>query len=168
MFICVTKDAESVNNFVGHEGGVAVASTTVLVVVITLATLDVVGESLGHCRVFSVALHDVGHVIADHATKPTALVAHVRQVGAYIRRGGNTNLHTLGVTTSVFGRFAHCGDGPLGNREVGELQNEPVTNFASELQRLGAVSRHPHFATTLFGPRKPNGRAVVFHAAPID
>ena len=30
MFICATKDAESVNNFVGHEGRVAIAGATVL------------------------------------------------------------------------------------------------------------------------------------------
>ena len=44
------NDAEAVDDLVGHEGGVAVTSLAVLVVVVPLTALDVVGERLRYGR----------------------------------------------------------------------------------------------------------------------
>ena len=43
MFFFVSQNAESINDFVWHERRVAITNTTVLVVVVALAALDVVG-----------------------------------------------------------------------------------------------------------------------------
>jgi hypothetical protein len=75
-------DAEAVDDLVGHELGVGVPGPAVLVVVVALATLDVVGERLGNPAGVAVAGDDVGHVVADHPAEPAALVAAVREVGA--------------------------------------------------------------------------------------
>src|SRR4051794_29051395 len=75
------EQAEAIDDLVGHEGGVRVARSAVLVVVVALATLDVVGEGGGYGRrsvvAASVASDDVGDMVADHPTEPAALVARV-------------------------------------------------------------------------------------------
>ena len=60
---------------------------TVMTVVIAFSVLDVVGKSRrNEVRFGPVALHDVGYVVADHATEPAHLVALVGEVVAHIGR----------------------------------------------------------------------------------
>ena len=136
------EDAEPVDDLVGDERGVRVPRLPVLVVVVRLATLDVVGERRRHRCGVAVSLDEVGHVIADHAAEPTALVAHVGEVFCRpdVGRGGDAHGDVVGIPTRIAGSTAHGVDRPLGDGEVGELQDEPVAGLADQLQGLGAIT----------------------------
>jgi hypothetical protein len=74
-------EAEAVDDLVGDERGVRVPCAPVLVVVVALPAGDVIRERLGHRRaVGPVAADDLGHVVADHAAEPAALISRVSQV----------------------------------------------------------------------------------------
>src|SRR6185503_21375732 len=79
------EDAEAVDDLVRHELGVDITGLAVLVVVVALATLDVLGERLRDRGMLAVARDDVGDVVADHAPEPPALVAGVRNIVGDVR-----------------------------------------------------------------------------------
>ncbi len=106
-------------------------------------------------------------MIADHATEPTALIAHVRDVIANIRRRSNTNRDTLWVTTYALSGFVHSLDCPLRNVCVGELQDKSVSNFSGERKSLWPICGNPYFKFTLGSPRKTNARAVVVNCSAV-
>src|ERR1700730_8748171 len=89
--------AEAVDDLVGHEAGMGVADSAVFVVVVTLAPLDVVGERGGHRTALAIAGDEVGHMIADHAAEPAALVAHMADVVTDICRRGDTEGDVTGI-----------------------------------------------------------------------
>ena len=71
-------EAEPLDDLVGHELGVGVAGASVLVVVVSLAARDVVGQApRDRGALAAVAIDDVGDVVADHPAEPAALVERV-------------------------------------------------------------------------------------------
>src|SRR5690606_25934890 len=167
----VAEDAEAFHDVVGHEVSVRVSGTAVLVVVVALASVDVVGEGLRNSPGGAVLGDDVCHVVADHATEPAALFAHVgagilRRV-ADIHGGGDTEFDRVGVATGGLGGVAHGLDHPLGDVDVSELKYETVTDFAGELQREGPVRCYPHVEFGAARPRELQGRSVVLDRAGI-
>src|SRR5690625_2397397 len=140
----LTEDAEPVDDLVGHEVHVGVPGPAVLLVVVVPPTGDVVGQRPRHRPVRAVAGDDVGDVVADHAAEPAALVAHVLPVAADVHRCCDTDGQRVRVPPRLLRRPADLGDHPLGDVEVRELEDEPVTDLAGELQRPGAVGGDPH------------------------
>ena len=166
-----TDDAEAVDDLVGHELRVNVPRLTVLVVVVALSTFDVVGERRRHRTAVAVARHDVGDVVADHATEPTTLVAAVGEPcgGAVgdVRRRSDADRDLVGVAAGRSGRRPHGADGPFGDRQIGQLEDETVADLTGERQCLGSVGGDPHLEPALAGPREADLRTVVVHAAPV-
>ena len=167
MLLGGAENAEAVDHLVGHKVGVGVPGLSVLVVVVTLATLDVVGEGGRHVGVLAVALDDVGDMVADHAAEPAGLVAHVGHVVADIGGGGDADGDLIGVTAGAFGGGAHRVDGPLGDGRVGELEDEPLAGLADERQGLRPVAGAPDLESRLGGPGQGDGGAVVVDLASI-
>ncbi len=56
-----------------------------------------------------------------------------------------------------------CADHPLGDVDVGELEDEPVARLAGGLERERSVGRDPHLELGGARPRELQGRAVVLH-----
>ena len=87
-------------------------------------------------------------MVADHAAEPAALVAAVSETGlgtvGDVGRRGHTDGDGFGIAPRGSGRLSYGRDGPFGDRQVGELQDEPVADLAGERQGLGAVSGHPY------------------------
>src|SRR5690554_5732776 len=156
------EQAEAFDDLVWHELRVGVAGAAVLVVVVALATGDVVGERLRYCAIRPILRDDVGDVVADHPAEPPALVAHVAPVVADVHGCCHAELDRHRIAASCLCGVAHRLDHPLGNIEVGHLQDEPVTDFTGELQRQWAVCRHPHVELRPLAPRELQGRSVVF------
>ena len=69
-----SDDAEPLDDLVGHELGVGVARSSVLVVVVSLASGDVVGQAPRH-RVTLVPItgHEVRDVVPDHPAEPSGI-----------------------------------------------------------------------------------------------
>ena len=153
-------EAEPVDDLVRDEVGVRVAGLAVRVVVVALPAGDVVGQRLrDRGAVRAVAGDDVGDVVADHAAEPAALVAAVRQavVGAVGDVGGrgDADRDRRRVAAGVRRGLAHRRDRPLGDRRVGELQDEPVGDLAGQRERLRAVGGHPDRQPGRRAPREP-------------
>ena len=155
------EEAEAVDDLVGHELGMGVAGPTVLVVVVALAALDVVGQRRRNGGTRPVPRHDVGHVVADHAAEPAALVAHVVDVVADVRGGGDAEGDGVGVAPGVGGGDADGVDRPRGDVGVGELEDEPVADLAGQCQRLRSVCRDPDVEFAGLGPREAQVGALV-------
>ena len=83
-----SEETEAVDHRVGHEVGVSVSRAPVFVVVVPLSLLDVLSQGHGDIgrRVVTVALDDVGHVVAHHAAEPAALIALVCDVVTHVGR----------------------------------------------------------------------------------
>ena len=161
------QHAEAIDDLVGHERGVDVARLSVLVVVVALATLDVVGQRLGDRRGLAVAGDDVGDVVADHAAEPAALVAPVGKVVGDVGGRGDADRDVVGIASGLLGRLAHGGDRPRRHVRIGELQDEAVGHLADQLQRFGPVAGHPDLGPALRRPREANRRAPVLHLAAV-
>src|SRR5262249_22678604 len=140
-------DAEAIDDLVGHEGGVRVAGLPVFVVVVALATLDVVGERLRYGRVLAVPADDVRDVIADHAAEPAALLAGVHEVSIApvgdVRGRSHADVDAGGIAPCRARGLAHGAYGPLGDRWIGELEDEAVTDLARQRERLRSICRDP-------------------------
>ena len=166
MIGCGAEQAEPVDDLVGHEVGVRVTGPSVLVVVVALATLDVVGERLRDRAVRAVLRHDIRDVISHHAAEPAALVAHVlHRLGvagvADVERRRDAERDRVGVAAGGLRRIPNRLDHPLGDVDVGELQDEAVADLAGELERLRSVGGHPHLEFAALAPRELQHRALV-------
>ena len=74
-----SDQAEPLDDLVGHELGVGVAGASVLVVVVSLASGDVVGQAPRDGGALApVAGDDVGDVVSDHPAEPAALIERMR------------------------------------------------------------------------------------------
>ena len=160
-------DAEPIDDLVGHELGVGVAGLAVLVVVVALAALDVVGERLRHrAAVIAVPGDDVGHVVADHATEPAALVAHVGQTASLpsvTYAGAATQIvmssgsrpaaaaasRTAPIVHSAIERSASC-------------RMKPSPTSPVERQRLRPVRRDPHLELRCRPPTGSGAREPLY------
>jgi hypothetical protein len=68
----------------------------------------------------------------------------------------------IGVAAHVLGGGAHRLDHPLGDVEIGELQNEPIAHLAREFQRERTVCGDPDIQFAANAPREPQLGPVVF------
>ena len=131
-----SDDAEPIDDLVRNEVRVCVAGLPVLVVVVSLAVLDVVRQRLGDCSAVAVTVDDVGNVVADHAAEPAELIACVcvlciGPVGD-VRGCGDAVVHRVGGTASLGGGRADRSDGPLGDRRISQLKDEAVSDLTGE------------------------------------
>src|ERR671913_1475141 len=113
MVLDGAEDAEAVHDVVGDEVRGGVAGLAMMAVVVTLAGRYVVGEGVRDVAVFAVAGDEVGHVVADHATEPAALVALVGEVFADVRGGGDADLYLPRVAARFFRRVVDVLHGPV-------------------------------------------------------
>ena len=158
------QQAEAVYDFVWHEIGVGRSCSAVFGVVVALATGDVVGEGAGHGYAFgAVAFHEIGHMVADHASEPAALVALVGEVVAHIGGGCHAYRQLAWVAPGCFGRFSHRAYRPFGQGRVGQLQDEAVGFLAAELEGFRAVCSHPSFQFAAVRPRELLLGAQIIH-----
>ena len=158
------QQTEAVYDFIWHEFGVGRACPAVLGVVVALTTGDVVGEGSGHCCAFgAVAFYEVGHMVADHAAEPAALISLVGEVVAHIGWSGHAYREVVRVAAGIGCRIAHCAYRPFGKGRIRQLQDEPVGSLAAELQGFRPVSRHPRFQIAAVRPRKLLRGAKIRH-----
>jgi hypothetical protein len=155
------EDAEPIDHLVGNERRVFVARAPVFVVVVAGAPLDVVRERGGDVGAVSVARHDVGDVVADHAPEPPHLVALVGEVDADVGGCGHAEPQRLGVAPGVLGGALDGGDRPSGDVGIGELQDVAVTDLPRERQRLRSVGGDPHLEAAVEPPGEAERVALV-------
>jgi len=139
----VYSTSAAIAEVVRTSRGVGVPGPTVLVVVISVASLDVVGERLRDVAVLPVTGDDVGHVVADHAAEPAALVTHVLPVIAHVVGRGHAERDRRRVPTDLRRRLADGADHPAGHVDVGELEDEAVAHLSCQLEGPRPVGGHP-------------------------
>ena len=143
-----------------------------LVVVVSLTVLDVVRQRLGDRTAVTVTVDDVRNVIADHASEPAKLIACVRVVllGPVGDVGGRGDavVHRIGRTARLGGSGANRSDRPLGDRRVGQLEDEAVSDLPGERQDLGSVGGYPHVTAGVSRPGKAQGGVLVVDCFPVD
>ena len=167
-----SDDAEPIDDLVRNEVRVCVAGLPVLVVVVPLTVLDVVRQRLGDCTAVAVAVDDVGNVVADHAAEPAKLIACVcvLLIGPVGDVGGcgDAVVDRVGSAAGLGGGCADRSDGPLGDRRIGQLKDEAVSDLSGERQDFRSVGGYPHVTAGVSRPGKAQGGVLVVDGFAVD
>src|SRR5579863_7840152 len=159
-----SEHAEAVDDLVRDEVGGRVARLAVVGVVVVGTLFDVVGQRLwDRSRTLAVPLDEIGHVVSDHATEPTHLIALMGKIPADV--GGSGRTHRVRSLGALPARMSLPGDArrPFDEVGVGELQDQPVSFATGEVECLWTVGRHVDGERAIFDPRD-----VDVEAAQLD
>ena len=167
-----SDDAEPIDDLVRNEVRVGVAGLPVLVVVVPLTVLDVVRQRLGDRTAVAVTVDDVRDVVADHAAEPAKLIAcvGVLLIGPVGDVGGcgDAVVHRVGSAAGLGGGRTDRSDGPLGDRRIGQLKDEAVSDLTGERQDFGSVGGYPHVTAGVSRPRKAQSGVLVVDGFAVD
>ena len=133
MSCLVAQDAEPVDDLVGDKIDMGTVRLAMFGVVVTLATLDVVGQRLRNGAALAIPVNKISDMIADHATKPSDLISLVFDVVADIRRCCYTDLECIRVTARFLGRLTYRSDHPLADDRISQLQDHAVGLAATKM-----------------------------------
>ena len=133
MSCLVAQDAEPVDDLVGDKIDMGTVRLAMFGVVVTLATLDVVGQRLRYGTAFAIPINKISDMIADHAAKPSDLISLVFDVVADIRRRSYTDLECIRITARFLGCPTHRGDHPFADDRISQLQDHTVGLTATKM-----------------------------------